>query len=105
MFFVLLDAQLPKILRAVKFDSAAAFPRGYEADFRRALLTFRHQVRATSRSNRPWRLAWLRTSVQAFLSVCCIIASQFSRASACAALACPVRTSRFEGQAHDFEEG
>ncbi|CAM9112653.1 unnamed protein product [Pylaiella littoralis] len=35
--------ELPKILRAVKFDSAAAFPRGYEADFQRALLTFRHQ--------------------------------------------------------------
>lgn len=39
-------SQLPKILRAVKFDSAAAFPRDYEADFQRALLTFRHQVRA-----------------------------------------------------------
>ncbi|CBJ30602.1 exonuclease [Ectocarpus siliculosus] len=34
---------LPKILRAVKFDSAGSFPRGYEADFQRALLTFRHQ--------------------------------------------------------------
>lgn len=36
--------QLPKILRAVKFDSAGSFPRGYEADLQRALLTFRHQV-------------------------------------------------------------
>ncbi|CAN0477137.1 unnamed protein product, partial [Ectocarpus sp. 8 AP-2014] len=35
--------ELPKILRAVKFDSAGSFPRGYEADFQRALLTFRHQ--------------------------------------------------------------
>ncbi|CAN0550607.1 unnamed protein product, partial [Ectocarpus sp. 12 AP-2014] len=33
----------PKVLRAVKFDSAGSFPRGYEADFQRALLTFRHQ--------------------------------------------------------------
>ncbi|CAN0462020.1 unnamed protein product, partial [Laminaria digitata] len=36
--------ELPKILRAVKFESAGGFPRGYEADFHRALLTFRHQV-------------------------------------------------------------
>lgn len=38
--------QLPKIMRAVKFEAAGGFPRGYEADFQRALFTFRHQVQS-----------------------------------------------------------
>lgn len=47
-------AQLSNILRAVKFDSGGAFPRGYEADFQRALLTFRHQVCVRDRSAGHW---------------------------------------------------
>ncbi|CAM9301965.1 unnamed protein product, partial [Discosporangium mesarthrocarpum] len=35
--------EVPKILRAVKLGNPGMFPKGYEVDFQRALLTFRHQ--------------------------------------------------------------